>query len=328
MSLHSILSRASGRRAPNTADTLVRTGALYHHLLFLRTRSSAVNPRFYPGADAINKAAPSFPRSSTTRHTALLSTMSTRGKKRSAASASVPLQPVDRDDNVATAPDSVAPSAPRRSSRRTAPRKAILKDKGQTSVENMQLNMQLKHVQDGVPDFRRSLSEMEETFKRDIKRRKLQVEESVFESNPSQPASFRPRMASRTASSVLKPDRLLLTPDPCEADDQGWEPAVGLDDEAPETAEAADRGAKRAPAVNSDYLPLPWKGRLGYVSFSLVEFACRHSRLTISGMSEHVPTCRQTARLQLTNVSHLIHNRAPSPAGRSLTTGTCHQEPA
>ncbi|KOS16985.1 UV-damage endonuclease [Escovopsis weberi] len=31
-----------------------------------------------------------------------------------------------------------------------------------------------------------------------------------------------------------------------------------------EEAEVVERAAKRAPAVNSDYLPLPWKGRLGY----------------------------------------------------------------
>lgn len=30
--------------------------------------------------------------------------------------------------------------------------------------------------------------------------------------------------------------------------------------------EVAERGAARPPAVNSSYLPLPWKGRLGYVS--------------------------------------------------------------
>lgn len=33
-----------------------------------------------------------------------------------------------------------------------------------------------------------------------------------------------------------------------------------------EDADAEKREAKRPPPVNSDYLPLPWKGRLGYVS--------------------------------------------------------------
>jgi UV DNA damage endonuclease len=33
-----------------------------------------------------------------------------------------------------------------------------------------------------------------------------------------------------------------------------------------EDLDAERREARRAPPVNSDYLPLPWKGRLGYVS--------------------------------------------------------------
>ena len=46
----------------------------------------------------------------------------------------------------------------------------------------------------------------------------------------------------------------------------GQAPDVQVPD-APHQAEApdaADRGAARPPAVNSSYLPLPWKGRLGY----------------------------------------------------------------
>jgi UV DNA damage endonuclease len=34
-------------------------------------------------------------------------------------------------------------------------------------------------------------------------------------------------------------------------------------------AEVVERSARRAPPVNSDVLPLPWKGRLGYVSIDL-----------------------------------------------------------
>ena len=37
-------------------------------------------------------------------------------------------------------------------------------------------------------------------------------------------------------------------------------------DEADPVLEIAERGAARPPAVNSSYLPLPWTGRLGYVS--------------------------------------------------------------
>lgn len=36
--------------------------------------------------------------------------------------------------------------------------------------------------------------------------------------------------------------------------------------EANADAETTERSARRPPPVNSDVLPLPWKGRLGYVS--------------------------------------------------------------
>ena len=39
--------------------------------------------------------------------------------------------------------------------------------------------------------------------------------------------------------------------------------------EPDDSPDAPERGAARAPPVNSSYLPLPWKGRLGYVSTSL-----------------------------------------------------------
>lgn len=48
--------------------------------------------------------------------------------------------------------------------------------------------------------------------------------------------------------------------------EQGADPkdAEGLEDDVGEIQEALSR----PPPVNSDYLPLPWKGRLGYVSVS------------------------------------------------------------
>lgn len=38
------------------------------------------------------------------------------------------------------------------------------------------------------------------------------------------------------------------------------------DDEAPVVAEELQHALTRPPVVNSSYLPLPWQGRLGYVS--------------------------------------------------------------
>lgn len=45
------------------------------------------------------------------------------------------------------------------------------------------------------------------------------------------------------------------------------DPEEGADDPV---LEVAERGAARPPAVNSSYLPLPWTGRLGYVSATRV----------------------------------------------------------
>jgi len=42
----------------------------------------------------------------------------------------------------------------------------------------------------------------------------------------------------------------------------------GDENEAAENLETIKREAARPPPVNSDYLPIPWKGRLGYVSIS------------------------------------------------------------
>lgn len=131
------------------------------------------------------------------------------------------------------------------------------------------LDRRVKDTKVDVENAIESLEEMELAFKRDTKRRKLQVESSIISSHDdSGDRAFRPRMV-RGESLVLQPGRLLLTPerDCGDAEEDTRAGSPGDHAEAVEDiAEPADRGAKRAPAVNSDYLPLPWRGRLGYVS--------------------------------------------------------------
>jgi UV DNA damage endonuclease len=43
-------------------------------------------------------------------------------------------------------------------------------------------------------------------------------------------------------------------------------PDPNEEDAVLEDKETVRKKAKRPPPVNSEYLPLPWKGRLGYVS--------------------------------------------------------------
>lgn len=62
----------------------------------------------------------------------------------------------------------------------------------------------------------------------------------------------------------------------------------------------------RTPQVNSDYLPLPWKGRLGYVS-KLQLFHHPHKLIIPIGMSEYIPPHLEPSNLLLTHLPN-IHN--------------------
>jgi UV DNA damage endonuclease len=53
-----------------------------------------------------------------------------------------------------------------------------------------------------------------------------------------------------------------------EDEDETFRPDPEADDDLPaEDLDTIKNKAARPPPVNSDYLPLPWKGSLGYVSF-------------------------------------------------------------
>lgn len=135
-----------------------------------------------------------------------------------------------------------------------------MKEKGLSEQESAEkADAQVAGAENGVLHAMQSLGEMELSFKRDVKRRKLQVEQSFVDDAADDPSPiFKPRGPGE--SRALKLDRILLTPEKeAEHDDP---PEDDVNEEAPELAE---RGAKRAPAVNSHVLPLPWKGRLGYV---------------------------------------------------------------
>jgi UV DNA damage endonuclease len=73
--------------------------------------------------------------------------------------------------------------------------------------------------------------------------------------------------------------------------------AEGLDGEEGDEVELKEALA-RPPPVNSEYLPLPWKGRLGYVRPCMPP--CNLTKLTCtSGLSQHLPSKRQSSRVQL-----------------------------
>ncbi|ROV92452.1 hypothetical protein VSDG_06658 [Cytospora chrysosperma] len=134
----------------------------------------------------------------------------------------------------------------------------------------------VKGAKRAVTGAMQSLEEMEMGFKRDIKKRKMELEQSVVQEDDGQAArAFSPGKLGRGTSDVLRVNGLLLTPEgeTCESgaaiEEDVWEPAMQVGEDGKEAADddgpdVAERGAKRTPPVNSDYLPLPWKGRLGY----------------------------------------------------------------
>lgn len=81
----------------------------------------------------------------------------------------------------------------------------------------------------------------------------------------------------------------------------------------------------RPPPVNSDILPLPWKGRLGYVSY----YSSFRSRTHPDdlGMPEHIPSLLESTRFQLSNLPYSLHPRKSPSSQQSKRTSTRDQEP-
>ena len=102
---------------------------------------------------------------------------------------------------------------------------------------------------------------------------------------------------------------------------QFLDPEADGEEEADE--EEIQAALSRPPPVNSDYLPLPWKGRLGYVS-ALDFFA--DLMLTATGMSEYLSTLLEPSRLCLPNLSNCLYTRKSSSTQRSKSACTCYEE--
>lgn len=125
---------------------------------------------------------------------------------------------------------------------------------------------------------------MEERLQTEVKRQRLAIENSNLDlkGQPPEYEACHPLPVKGLSNGLV--NRV-----PTNGDMQGVEPAVEELEAAPmsndaakevaewleedaedgdpdEESEAFQLAANRPPAVNSDYLPLPWKGRLGYVS--------------------------------------------------------------
>ncbi|KAK1750518.1 UV-endonuclease UvdE-domain-containing protein [Echria macrotheca] len=139
---------------------------------------------------------------------------------------------------------------------------------------------------EGVQMAIEGLVRMERRLMRATKRQKLKVEHTTYEDVPAiaeeeenGPEGMSAAQLGKTEpmkkSQAVKSNR--KSPKAQEAEEGELERELdrysdALDGEYKDVAtmetedipELPDRGAARPPAVNSDYLPLPWKGRLGY----------------------------------------------------------------
>jgi UV DNA damage endonuclease len=126
-------------------------------------------------------------------------------------------------------------------------------------------------IKEGVAKAIRDLSAMEAKLQNDAKMQRLAVETSDLyveedEGLHSLPRGEQPLKSSKEVINqhvmdTGEPDKVEQVPmDNTDAEDVARDLAA-----AEKEADNVERGPKRAPPVNSEILPLPWSGRLGYV---------------------------------------------------------------
>lgn len=179
------------------------------------------------------------------------------------------------------------------SSRLAAPRRSTRRTKGASSAEDGSqspapgiFTKEIKNddgilnndivVRDSVDRVMQQLGEMEHKFHNDAKKQRLAIESSAlgYEDLAKRESCIKQPLESATTVDKLFSNDQTTTVEKATLDDDEAELApedsadVSFDDET-----AADRGARRPLPVNSEVLPLPWKGRLGYVSAILRRIA-------------------------------------------------------
>lgn len=136
-----------------------------------------------------------------------------------------------------------------------------------------------KDQEEGVKMAIEGLARMERRLQRATKRQKKQLEEDGIPvpsavSRPNAPYHPRPIHGEDAKRDVKEPMLKFHLNDSEREADTGADGIVKMETAATniidpdDSQDAPERGAARAPPVNSGYLPLPWKGRLGYVSTS------------------------------------------------------------
>jgi UV DNA damage endonuclease len=188
---------------------------------------------------------------------------------------------------------------------------------GDEDVESDKMKQTKNTVKEEMRLAIEGLARMERRLRSATKRQKLQIEEDARSSTPrrkavEQASRADPESAAQGVLQITKPtaepEKGGQLPTPEEEGQEGQEGLArafggkaGMDPEeqridAPEEApDIPERGAARPPPVNSGYLPLPWKGRLGY--------ACLNTYLR---SAKNPVFCSRTCRL-----ASIIDHRYP-----------------
>ena len=124
-------------------------------------------------------------------------------------------------------------------------------------------------TRDGLERAMLELTKMEENFQNVVKRQRLAVEKSDLGIHTDEPPEIIQNLGSVNPSSRVLGAKSQDEPDDIEQaplDKHDAELAKGDIAKAKSEDEPTDRGSRRPAAVNSGTVPVPWKGRLGYVS--------------------------------------------------------------
>lgn len=127
---------------------------------------------------------------------------------------------------------------------------------------------------EGVEEAMRELSEMEQKLQTVVRTQRLAVESSDLQvkKEAANEPDIRPKMYSPNKDTVVPRGNLegkSRVANSVPLYEYDAELAAGDVADAKGEYDGMDRGANRPPPVNSEILPLPWKGRLGYVSLAI-----------------------------------------------------------
>ncbi|KAK0728788.1 UV-endonuclease UvdE-domain-containing protein [Lasiosphaeria miniovina] len=129
-----------------------------------------------------------------------------------------------------------------------------------------------ENMKEGLQMAIEGLARMERRLRKATKRQKIKIEESNVDGATIGPAPNEPIHPESFKDTVLKRTQQDGRSVPAQDKDVN-DVTAGVEQDGPYTEvgyandvdeEPAERGAARTPPVNSNYLPLPWKGRLGY----------------------------------------------------------------